>query len=163
LDADPRKKRESDLRPDTGDLDQAAKQPALLVRAEGVKNVRILAHDQMREQAYLLAHLRQVKKRGHRSFQLISDSSDLHCELRRWLGRKTAAYGSNHRAVSSSSHGLYAGELTLHELAEPARVSVTDRDRQGIGGIHGDPAIEAQQRPDHVGDLEFLGRSGADE
>ena len=97
LDIDSRQQRQRDFRTDPRYFDQAPKQSALIVRAEAVQDMRILANHEMSQKQDFLAHGRQQEERGHRRLDLVTDSTDLHQELRRCLGGNATPDRSDHR------------------------------------------------------------------
>src|SRR5229473_4468186 len=84
-DRQPGQYRERGARTDAGDADQLAERRALLERREAVQRVRILAHDEVREQAQRLAGCRQLVERAHRHIELVGDAADIDQHLRRVL------------------------------------------------------------------------------
>src|SRR5262249_52789256 len=89
--------RKGDFRPDARHLQQAAKQAAFLFGAEAEEKLRVLAHDEVREEPHVLADGRQMKERRHRRFELIAHPAHLHGELRRGLRSDAAANRTDHR------------------------------------------------------------------
>src|SRR5689334_6424221 len=80
--------RERGARADTGDADELAEGTALFAGGEAVEVVRVLAHDEMREEAHRLAVGRQRVERAHRYVELVGDAADIDQHLRRMLRRE---------------------------------------------------------------------------
>src|SRR6185312_5994279 len=97
LDTDAREQRQGDLRADTGDLDQAAKETPLVLRAECIEHVSVLTDHEVREKPHLFPDRRQVKESRHRGLELIAEAAGLHEQLRRGLREDAPPYRSDHR------------------------------------------------------------------
>ncbi|MCY1364587.1 hypothetical protein D9M69_513970 [compost metagenome] len=65
-----------------GDLDELAEGRPLLGGAEAVENLRVFAHDEVREQRHLRADVGQVVERAHRHVDLVADAVAVHHHLR---------------------------------------------------------------------------------
>src|SRR6185437_12222087 len=97
LDTDAREQRQGDLRADTGDFDQTAKETPLVLRAEGIEHVRVLTDHEVREEAHFLSDRRQMKEGRHRHLELVAEATGLHEELRWDLRDDAPPYRSDHR------------------------------------------------------------------
>src|SRR5882672_1577570 len=80
--------RERGARADAGNADQLPKDAALLSRGEAVEVVRVLTHDEVREEAYRLAIGGQRVERAHRHVELVGFAADIDEHLRRMLRRE---------------------------------------------------------------------------
>src|SRR6185503_5298002 len=106
-DRQPRQQRQRDLRPDAVDLQQLAECAPLAVAAESVEQVRVLAHDEMREQRHALAVLREVVERAHRHVHLVGHPLHVEQQLR-WIlfeqrARETADHGAQFYSVAAAA------------------------------------------------------------
>jgi hypothetical protein len=72
-------------RPHAGYLDEFTKRRALARRGKAIQQLRILAHDELREQAHRLAHRRQVVERAHGHLHLVAHAVAVHQHLGRVL------------------------------------------------------------------------------
>src|SRR5258706_2037935 len=84
------KHRERSARRDARYTDQLAEHRALFCAREAIKEMRILAHDEVREEGYRCAGGWQRIKGAHRHIELIAHAADLHQDLRRVLGGQLA-------------------------------------------------------------------------
>src|SRR3712207_9342596 len=82
--------------------------PPFVLRGKSIEKLRVLAHDEVREQAHVLPDRGQMKEGGHRRFQLISDPTDFHGELGRGLGADASADRKSTRLNSSHANISYA-------------------------------------------------------
>src|SRR3954470_22509641 len=80
--------REGGARADAGNADQLAEGAALFAGGEAIEIVRVLAHHEMREEAYRLAVGRQRVEGAHRHVDLVGDAADIDQHLRRVLRRE---------------------------------------------------------------------------
>ena len=85
FDAHARQHAERDARPDVRDLQQAAEQRALGLGEEAEQDVRVLAHDEMRDERQRLARIGQPIERRHRRLELVADAADVERQRRRPL------------------------------------------------------------------------------
>ena len=92
-------------------------------RAEAEEKMRILAHDEMREQRDLVAHIGQVVERAHRHVDLVGDALDVEQNLRRILFDERAGEASYHGRGSmrtgALSHALIQQAAAAHAVATP--------------------------------------------
>ena len=91
-----RQHRERDLRADAVHLEKLAERAALTLGAEAEQQMRVLAHDEMREQRHALAVLRKVVERAHRHVHFIRDALHVEQELRGILFEQRAREAANH-------------------------------------------------------------------
>ena len=91
-----REHRERGARADAGDLQQLPERAPLVVGAEAEEQVRVLAHDEVREQRHALAGRRQVVERAHRHVDLVGDALHVEQELRRILLEQGAGEAADH-------------------------------------------------------------------
>src|ERR1022692_1034146 len=92
-----RQDRECDARADAADLDQLSERATLVFRSETEEQVRVLAHDQMREQGDAVAHVGQVVERAHRHVDFVRDTLHIEQNLRRVLLDQRTGKTSDHR------------------------------------------------------------------
>src|SRR5437899_4921047 len=83
-------------RADAVDFDELAKRTALVLAAEAIEQMRILAHDEMREQRDALAGRGQVVERSHRHVDLVRDALHVEQKLRRILLEKYSGQAADH-------------------------------------------------------------------
>src|SRR6185437_6434705 len=103
LDTQSREQRQGDLGADARYLDQAAKETPLVLGAERVEDMRILAYHQMGEQPHLFANRRQMEESRHGRLELIAEASGLHQQLRRSLRDDAPPYRPDHRETTSAA------------------------------------------------------------
>ena len=88
-------------RTDAVDLEQLTESFALAVGAEAVQQMRILAHDQMREKHHALAKTRKVVERAHRHVYFIRHALHIEEDLRWILFDQRARESADHGALSA--------------------------------------------------------------
>ncbi|CAM2144516.1 hypothetical protein PT2222_160069 [Paraburkholderia tropica] len=100
VDAHAREHRERHARADAADLEQFAKRGAFFDRAEAVEQMRVFAHDHLREQHDFFAIAGQVVERAHRHVDFVADAVAVDEQVRRVLFQQYAGNATDHGGFS---------------------------------------------------------------
>lgn len=92
----PREQREAHLGADAVDADHRSEDVALTLREEAVEELRVLAHDVVREERHLVPLGREIAEGGHGNVELVADAAGVDDDLRRFLFDEGAADASDH-------------------------------------------------------------------
>jgi hypothetical protein len=103
----------------TRDLDQLAEGVAFVMREEAEQQLRVFAHDEVRQQRDPLTERRQVVEARHRHVDLVAHAFDIEKNLRRGFFRQIASEPSDHAGSVASPFWLNGG--TGPGAALPAR------------------------------------------
>src|SRR5258705_2695817 len=91
--------RERDAGPDARDFQQLAERAPLRISAEAIEQMRIFAHDQMREQGHVLPGHGQVVEGAHRHLDFVADSGRLDQDLGRIFFEEHARQPADHTSL----------------------------------------------------------------
>ena len=130
--------RQRHARADPGDLDQLAEGVAFGFAGETVKELTVLAHDEMRQQRHLLAVARQVVEGAHRHVDFVADAMYVDEHLGRVLFEQDSGQSSDHLmflASLSQSSVAYAQPLGRQCAQSLPAVRVGDGAGQRVGGV----------------------------